>query len=89
MRVCAARGLCCPHLEEGNGARHRVRLHDLRRQDHLLGDRVRGEFPERRVDRAEGGGGRPGYPGQRPSGPGHRGGTSRIGRVDCNPSASS
>ena len=42
-----------------------------------------------RSRRGGGGGGRPGYPGQRPSGPGHRGGTSRIGRVDCNPSASS
>mmetsp|Transcript_18960 Transcript_18960/g.60859 ORF Transcript_18960/g.60859 Transcript_18960/m.60859 type:complete len:440 (+) Transcript_18960:180-1499(+) len=44
-------------VEEGDSARHRVRLHDLGRQDHLLGDRVRGEVPERRVDRAEGGGG--------------------------------
>mmetsp|Transcript_7089 Transcript_7089/g.21297 ORF Transcript_7089/g.21297 Transcript_7089/m.21297 type:complete len:505 (+) Transcript_7089:406-1920(+) len=44
-------------VEEGDGARHRVRLHDLGRQDHLLGDRMRGEVPERRVDRAEGGGG--------------------------------
>ncbi len=31
-----------------------------------------------------GGGGRPGYPGETPRGPGHRGGTSRIGRVDLN-----